>query len=249
MIESTSSPWRSYRERFEQNVHRPLPILDSRDGRAVDPERRTALAAILARFQLGEAGEGRVAKEIDGVRLAAVDDDYRRALKLVVREEGRHARILSALVDVLDGVLLKRKASDRLFTHARRLLGLRFKLIVVVVAEVVGDVVYGALAARLAPGAIRDALVEMADDESHHLPFHVAFLKASVPAWLTWPARIALNLVGFGANLVVFLENRHEFRVLGIDPRALAAETQRRLAEAGRAAFLPTAPVSAEACA
>ena len=73
--------WSSWRAHFETNATRPLPAAP--DG-AVPAGWREALAASLARFQLGEAGEGRVAKEIDRVVMDGVDADYRVALKLFV---------------------------------------------------------------------------------------------------------------------------------------------------------------------
>ncbi|HSP80218.1 MAG TPA: hypothetical protein VLQ93_16925, partial [Myxococcaceae bacterium] len=128
--------WSRWRQHFEANRTRALPKgLEQVD--TVPAGWRAPLAASLARFQLGEAGEGRIAQEIDRVRLPGVDADYRAALKLFVAEEGRHARILGHLVPALGGRLLARNWTERLFTHGRRLLGVRLKLTVLLVAEVV----------------------------------------------------------------------------------------------------------------
>jgi hypothetical protein len=45
---------------------------------------------LLQRFQLGEAGEGRVAAEARRSLDPALDDALREATTLYVREEGRH---------------------------------------------------------------------------------------------------------------------------------------------------------------
>ncbi len=180
-----------------------------------------AFARVLARFQLGEAGEGRIAREIHEVQLPGVDADYRRALELFVKEEGRHARILAALVRALGGSLLSHRASNHLFRWCRRLLGLRFKLLVLLVAEVVGGETYAALARVARWPAARAALEELAADERHHLVFHTAFLRSQARTPLARLAgRCALWLVGLGALTVVLLENRRD---LGVVTRAFAS--------------------------
>lgn len=94
--------WSDYLRHFEQNARRPLPEVRLEP---FEPAKARALARSLARFQLGEAGEGRIAHQIDTAKLPAIDDDYRAALKLFVREEGRHGRVLGLMVNALGGRL------------------------------------------------------------------------------------------------------------------------------------------------
>jgi hypothetical protein len=108
---------------------RPLPDLGTQVRiRIGAPELAASIARSLAKFQLGEAGEGRIAKEIDRARLPSIDADYRAALKLFVAEEGRHARLLGLAVRALGGSLLQKNWTEALFVRGRRLLGLRLKL-------------------------------------------------------------------------------------------------------------------------
>lgn len=218
----TGTFWRPWRHELETRAGRPLPPLD--DAPQVPMALRGPLAATLAVFQVGEAGEGRIAREIDHARVPGIDDDYRTALKLFVREEGRHARILAAAVRALGGRTLGRQWTERLFQHARRLLGLRFKILVLLAAELVGSALYGTLAARLPDGALSRALREIAGDEERHLAFHVAFLRRTTvravlgPAWL---------VIGFAASAVVLWDHRRTLRVIGAPPAMLARQLAR----------------------
>lgn len=172
------SDWKTWRAHFEKSAARPRPSIE--DARGVPERARRELAAALARFQLGETGEGRIAHEIDRSRLPGIDDDFRRALRLFVAEEGRHARILGDGVRALGGRRAAANRSHSAFTHGRRLLGVRTKLLALLTAEVVGIGFYGAIAERLGPGPLRAALREVAGDEAAHLRFHTDFFRDQV---------------------------------------------------------------------
>src|SRR5438874_6203376 len=103
--------WTSWRRHFEENAARPMPAIEAPP---LDPGLAEVLACSLARFQLGESGEGRIAHEIDRVMLPGIDDDYRQALKMFVREEGRHGAILARMVQALGGRLLSSTWTERL---------------------------------------------------------------------------------------------------------------------------------------
>jgi hypothetical protein len=231
-----AGPFAGFRAHFEANRLRPVPAPTAVVRRLLPPHVRRAAAAVLARFQLGEAGEGRVAREIDRIHLPAVDDDYRASLKLFVKEEGRHAIILAGLVRALGGQLLSHKASNHLFRWARRLLGLRLKVLVLLVAELVGAAVYQGLGACAGPGGLRRALRDIAADERHHLLFHAAFLRAQPPPWRPL-LRLALLAITAAATLVVVLESGRDLAVCGLSPAALVRAVRRNWRRAQRAAF------------
>ena len=185
--------WLSFRTNFEANVRRPLP--DTTGPHGVPSHARAEVAASLARFQLGEAGEGRIATAIDRFVTPAIDEDYRLALKLFVKEEGRHARILGALVLELGGTLLGKTWTESLFVAGRRMAGIRLKLLVLLVAEVVGIAFYREIADRLDDGCVRRALHQICGDEEQHLTFHRAFFLRIAPSGLLR----AVFLAGYGA--------------------------------------------------
>jgi len=216
------SPYETWRRHFEQNRLRPLPAVDAPE---LPRAQHLALARSLARFQLGESGEGRIAHEID--RVEGVDAEYRAALKLFVAEEGRHAAILARMVQALGGALLQRSWTERLFVHARRLFGVRFKLLVLLAAEVIGIGFYGMLSGAVPSGALAQALEQICGDEEAHLRFHCQFL-ASQPALL----RLMWRPLGTAAALTVLWDHRATLRAFGISLRAAAALMLGRVREA-----------------
>jgi hypothetical protein len=225
------SSFTAWRVHFEQNRLRPLPPVEAP---ALPPARHAALLRSLQRFQLGESGEGRIAHEIDTVQAPGVDADYRAALKLFVAEEGRHAGILGRMVVALGGALLKRDWTERLFFYARRAMGVRFKLLVLLAAEVIGIGFYGLLGQALPEGAMARALKQLCDDEEHHLRFHCELLalQPRVLRWAWWP-------VGLAAGLAVLADHHRTLRAFGI-PLGVAA--RRMLDRVREAAALQRAP-------
>ncbi len=224
-----TSPWTAWRRHFDAHARRPLPTVAG-PPLGLDPDRRARLARSLAVFQLGESGEGRIAHEIARCTLPGVDDTYRHALRRFVAEEGRHGRILAGLVTALGGELLRRTWTDGLFARARRLLGVRLKLVVLLAAEVVGITFYGHLAARLPAGDFRAALQQMCADEAHHLAFHGEFFRMQTPGGLqrvvfraTWWA------VALAAVATVTLDHRRTLDAMGIPARAVVAAAVDRI--------------------
>ncbi|MCA9656997.1 MAG: ferritin-like domain-containing protein [Myxococcales bacterium] len=239
--------WRGWRRHFSAQARRPLPPLPARID--VPEDLRAPLARSLARFQVGEGGEGRIAHQIYRTRLATIDDDYRAALRLFVREEGRHARILAQMVRGLDGALVKSTWSERLFVGVRRLAGVRLKLLVLLAAEVVGIGFYGHLARRLPAGELREALAEITADESAHLDFHVDFFRRETAGSRARKALFAglwIAIAG-AACLLVVVDHRATLRRSGGGSWAAMRDYGRRIAAVLRATL--DAPETADAAA
>jgi hypothetical protein len=215
---STHRAWADWRAHFEATRRRPFPSLP--DAVAPFPGGRE-LARSLARFQLGEAGEGRIAHQITRIELDGIDADYRGALQLFVAEEGRHARVLAGLVLALGGRLLTRHWTEAVFTRLRRLLGgtrpaaVRFKLLVLLVAEIIGLAFYRTLSPLLPRGPLRQATVQMCRDEAAHLRFHADFFalgtKAALPR-IFWSGLLWAVVVGSG--FVVLFDHAPALRLV-----------------------------------
>jgi hypothetical protein len=233
--------WQDWRRHFERSAQRPLPPVTPPQ---LDAAKHAALLASLKKFQLGEAGEGRVAQEVDRVMLAGIDGDYRAAFKRFIAEEGRHARILKGMVEALGGEILRKQWAEQIFVHIRRCFGFRFKLTVLQAAEVIGIGFYGVLAASLPPCELNDALRQICGDEEHHLRFHRDFfatqrgsLTGELLRWLWWP-------LGTFAAAAMLFDHRRSLRALEIPLPVTARRLWREIVRAqpdGRAAALSSA--------
>jgi hypothetical protein len=202
-----------------------------------------AIAASLATFQLGEAGEGRIAHQIDGAVLPGIDADYRRALKLFVAEEGRHARLLALAVHALGGQLSRRNWTDALFVRGRRLLGVRLKIVVLLAAEILGLTFYSLLARALPSGRLRSTLRQICRDELYHLRFHADFLRSQARGALWRPAlTVSLWIVCGLASVVVVIDHRATLPAVRVSPWAVLRRMLRLTASAHRRASLQSSP-------
>ena len=222
--------WKSWREYYENNRDRPLPELTS-EGVPADAALRRALARSFAVFQLGEAGEGRIARQIHETELEGIDADYRVALEHWVREEGKHGGLLGRCVKKLGGKEVAENWTNGLLIWGRRLAGVRLKLLVILSAEVVGIVFYGLIARALPPGSIPRALAYIAEEERAHLRFHATFFRsqASTPLRrLVFGA--AWWLVGLSACAVVVIDHARTLRSLGIPVARAGTEFVKLLA-------------------
>lgn len=176
MAEQTRT-WLEWKQYFEARTQRALPDLESDHDYSTVPK---SVARSLAIFQLGESGGGTVIAQAGASRLRGVNSHYGRAVDLFVAEEHRHANILALCVRLLGGELIRDNWTAKLFVFARRLIGLRLKVVVLLAAEVVGLCYYHLLAAHLPESKLRKQLLEIVEDERDHLAFHCDFLRSQI---------------------------------------------------------------------
>ena len=211
------SDWQTWRDLFQSRADRLLPPLDADLDYTQLPR---SLARSLAVFQLGEPGGGTVIEQAQRSQLSTIDDNYVEALDLFVAEEHRHANLLAICVRMMGGELIRKNWTAKLFVFGRRLIGLRFKILVLLAAEVIGLCFYRLIATRLPPCRMRDTLLQLVADEHSHLQFHCAFLKGQVAtpfqrAIFKWVWRTMM----FCAGLVVLIDHRRTLRDMSIDTR------------------------------
>lgn len=214
-MDSAENIWSTWVRFFSRRANRRLPGLDDpMSYRNIPP----SVARSLAIFQLGESGGGTVIEQARRSQLKDINDHFAQAIELFVAEEHRHAEILAICVRNLGGQLLQHNWTARLFVFARRLIGLRLKILVLLAAEVVGICFYHLIATRLPHSRLKSLLAQLVNDERAHLHFHCTFLRMQTGGFvrrmvftLTWRLTIGT------AALAVLLDHRAAIRDLELD--------------------------------
>lgn len=230
-MDNGSTNWAEWQQFFANRRGRTLPSLNHGSDYSNLPE---SLSRSLAVFQLGESGGGTVVGQARHSKLPGIDAHYAEAMALFVAEEHRHANILAICVRMLGGQLIARNWTAKLFVFSRRLMGLRLKVLVLLVAEIVGLCYYHLLASRLPACRIRSLLQQIVDDERSHLEFHCSFLRAQLQT--PWQRRLFVLVwrsTMLAAAVVVMIDHRGAIRDLGIGRDAIWSRWMRysRLAE------------------
>ena len=219
IMQTTETCWRTWRDFFARRSERPLPELDASRDYADFP---ASLARSLAIFQLGESGGGTVVEQARFCRLQGIDEYYAEAMALFVHEEHRHADILAICVRQLGGELIESNWTARLFVGARRLIGLRMKVLVLLAAEVVGICYYHVLAGVLRGTPLSDWLSELVEDEQSHLDFHCHFLRGQTACrWQRWLFRGVWRMTMLVAAVAVLVDHRAAIRDLRLSRRVI----------------------------
>lgn len=232
--------WLAY---FERNAGRASP--DTPASLEPLPEAlRGPLVHALQCFQLGEAGEGRIAKQARVSTDPALDDNLKESITFYVREEGRHAAELALLLRAMGANTIKAHVSEQMFERSRRLMGLRAKMAVMAVAEVVGSAFYMTLAERVPCPHVADVMRVISADEDRHLEFQRGFFQrvlATTPGLLRPFVALGLwvwflSVLAAGIAAVAF-GHASLFKALGLGPWTFSWYCARRFYRLG---YVPT---------
>ncbi|XVQ14481.1 ferritin-like domain-containing protein [Spirillospora sp. CA-255316] len=187
----------------------------------------------LQRFQVGEDGDGAF---LIGKAERAGDAEYAAALRLFVAEEQNHARMLERLLAAAGAGTIATHWSDAVFVRARRTMGLRLELMVLMVAEVVALGFYGALHEGTRDPLTAEVAGRLLADERRHVPFHCRRMRqglAGVPGPVRAGVVLAWRAAVAGAALVIVADHGRALRRLG---RGRAGFVREVMAEARAAA-------------
>ncbi|MEM9643499.1 MAG: hypothetical protein AAF989_00785 [Planctomycetota bacterium] len=211
-------------------VWSPVPMLDAQE--------RLAVLSSIQTFQLGESGEGRHIKACARRWVErGGDEDYLLALDLFLKEEHRHARLLSRFLHQERSGLKTRQWSDGCFRWLRHLLGLRTSISVLITAEIIAQVYYLALMQSTKSTTLRGICRRVLRDERAHVAFQQGQLDKLSQGWSairTAVVRTGESLLFRLACRVVWHDHRTVFRAAGMSRRDFHDRAMRRFRVAKR---------------
>jgi hypothetical protein len=223
---SSSGDWLRY---FKSNAGEPsLPWSDP--YRLTVTERAATIDSI-RQFQLGESGKGRRLLD-QAVRFAGErrQPEYFDALRLFVKEEQRHSRILGRFLELHGIRPIDRHWVDNTFRRIRGLAGLELRMRVLATAEVLAMPYYQALREATASPLLQAICGRILEEEAMHLRFQAfsfGLFRRNRPPILNCLTSVANRTLLAGATAVVWREHRAVFRAGGYPRKRLAEEAER----------------------
>ena len=223
---SSSGDWLRY---FKSNAGEPsLPWSDPYRLTAAE---RAATVDSIRQFQLGESGKGR--RLLGQAERFAADrgqPEYFHALRLFVKEEQRHSRMLGRFLELHGIRPIDRHWVDNMFRFIRGLAGLELRMRVLATAEVLAMPYYQALREATASPLLKAICTRILEEEAMHLRFQAFsfrfFQKGRSPI-LNRLASLPDGALFAGSTAVVWREHGAVFRAAGYSRQRLAEEATR----------------------
>lgn len=170
---STSYDWIDY---FYRNA--PEPVFPWNDGDRLSRAERVAVIASIQQFQLGEGATGsRMLERAQQFSRETGDLGLVAALRLFLREEQRHSRILARFLEIERAPRLGKHWVHTGFRCIRGIGDLELLLKVLVTAEILARPYYSALRDATGSRLLRSICERILDEESAHLRFQAFALR------------------------------------------------------------------------
>ncbi len=140
----------------------------------LSPGDKKRITRSLQQFQKGEQSEG---KHLFSYAKSFPDKTYLDCIKLFIKEEQTHARVLARFMDLHGIPRIKDHWSDSIFRGLRKLAGLENTIIVLVTAEIIAKVYYLALGKATTSVLLQKICDQVLQDEDQHLAFQAHTLN------------------------------------------------------------------------
>jgi hypothetical protein len=220
----TSYDWIDY---FYRNA--PEPILPWSDSIRLSGAERLAVIASIQQFQLGEDASGvRMLERAQQFSRATGDLGLIAALKLFVREEQRHSKILARFLQIEKAPCLRKHWVHDVFRWIRGLAGLEVCLKVLVTAELLARPYYAALRDATGSPLLRGICQRIFDEEGAHLRFQAFTLGRFQDRHSRWMQALIKRchvVLLASTAMLVWIEHQAVFRAAGITFRRFWEET------------------------
>lgn len=223
---TTSYDWVDY---FYRNA--PEPVLPWGNTVRLSGAERLAVIASIRQFQLGEGATGRrMLERAQRFSRKTGDLGLIAALKLFLREEQRHSKILARFLELENVPCLRKHWVDSIFRYLRGLAGLELCLKVLVTAELLARPYYSALRNATGSPLLRSICQLIFDEEGAHLQFQ-AFTLSQFEKRHGRTARDLLRRLHAAllasTAVILWLEHRSVFRAANRTFRQFWGETWR----------------------
>ena len=226
----SSSEWLQY---FQSNT--PEPVLPWHEPYRLSEDERAAVSASIRQFQLGESGKGRrLLIQAEHWAERQGDPEYMAALRLFVKEEQRHSRILGRFLESEGISCIERHWVDGVFRRIRSFAGLELRMRVLATAEVLAMPYYAALRDATRSPLLRAICERILEEETAHLRFQAftfRLFRGARSAALDRLAWRANRMLLAGTTAVLWQEHKPVFRAAGYTRSQLHAEAVRWFAE------------------
>lgn len=156
--------WRAY---FESNQFHFEDIDWSGTDNLTDVE-KNLIKTSLQQFQKGENSEG---KHLFAYAKTFPDPIYLECIRLFIREEQNHAKVLGKYMDIHSIPRIKSHWVDQVFRKLRIISGLETTISVLLVAEIIAKVYYKGLANAVSSSLLRKICNQILKDEDIHISF------------------------------------------------------------------------------
>lgn len=165
--------FKSWIQYFENNQSHFTNMNWQSEDHLNDPEREI-ISSSIQQFQKGENSEG---KHLFAYAKKFPEPGYLDCIKLFIKEEQMHARILGRFMDMNNIPRIRHHWVDSIFRLLRKLNGLENTIIVLVTAEIIAKIYYQALMKATSSLILKQICHQILRDEAEHISFQCCALR------------------------------------------------------------------------
>ncbi len=216
--------WIAHFERNRENRAEP----DWAAPLALAPEVVRPLVRSLEQFQLGDGGGPAYLIAWDQEQFLTSSAEMRLLVDLWFAEEREHSRLLGGALGRFGGQPIQGHWSFTAFCLARRCLGVRFELTVLLLTEIVSTVYYRLIRRHTTDRPLRSMCRLILRDEAGHIAFHRDRLaQARASYGVLWEGRF--RVLGLAAATMLWVNHAPGLQALGATTAEFYREVWREL--------------------